>query len=110
MEEEFKYFKDAFVCVAEELCGRTSGKEILTRKKQRNLMDRRSSGSNRRKERDMEVDRSDQGVRGTTEHNITATVRTEEGGGQERCGRSKEGSGGGIVEKVRRGLFKEVDI
>ena len=34
MEEEWKAFKGAFVDVAEELCGRTSGKEIIIIKKE----------------------------------------------------------------------------
>ena len=45
-----------------------------------NLVDGRSSESNRRKERDM-ADNSDQGEWGTTEYNITTRVRTEEEGG-----------------------------
>ena len=57
----------------------------------------------------MEDDRRDQGERGITEYNITATVRTEEGG-QEGRGQSKGENGGGIIQKVRRGLQKEVDI
>ena len=65
-------------------------KGIVIKKEKPNLVDGRSSKSNRRKERDMEDDISDEGEWGTTEYNITATVRTEEGG-QENRGQNKEG-------------------
>ena len=54
---------------------------VIIKKEKPNLVDGRSGKSNRRKERDMEDDRRDQRECGTTEYNITATVRTEEEGG-----------------------------
>ena len=56
-------------------------KGILIKKEKPNLVDGRNSESNRRKQRGMEDDRSDQGEWEITEYNITATVRTEAEGG-----------------------------
>ena len=65
---------------------------------------------NRRRERDIEHVSIDKEQWGTTEYNITATVRTGEEGGQESSGQGKEGNGGGRnVQKVRRGLQEEFD-
>ena len=89
VEEEWKAFKDAFIGVAEELCRKTPGRGVIIKKEKPNVVDRRSNKSNRRKERDMEDDRKDQGEWATTEYNITAPVRTEEGG-QESRRQSKE--------------------
>ena len=84
-------------------------KGIIIKKEKINLVNGRSNTSNWRKARCIEDGRRDQGERGTTEYNIKATVRTEEGGGESR-GQSKEGNRGGIIQTVRRGLRKEVDI
>ena len=79
--------------------------------RKKNLVDVRSSKSNRGKERHMEDDRRDQIKLEQPKHNITATVRTdEEEGGWGSLGQSKEGNGGGTTQKVKRGLWKEVDI
>ena len=85
-------------------------KGILVNTEQTNLVNVRSSKSNRGKERHMEDDRRDQRELGTNKYNFTAPVRTEEEGGWESRGQSKEGNGGGTKQKVRRGLLKEVGI
>ena len=84
-------------CVAENL-----EKGILINKEKTNLVDVRS-GKTIGEKRDtwkMTV-----GIKENWEqpkNNITASVRTEEGGGWESLGQSKEGNGGGTKEKVRR--------
>ena len=84
-------------------------KGILFNKDKPNLVDGRNSESNRRKFKYMKDNRCDEGEWGIIEYNITVTVRTEEGG-QESRGQSKEGNGAGTIQRIRRGLRKEVDI
>ena len=62
-------------------------------------MDGRSSESNRRKERDMQDDRRDQGEQQNTA--LQQLYRQKKTATWENCGQSNEVNGGGTIQKVR---------
>ena len=57
VEGEWRQYKDAFVWVAEELCGRTSGKRRYTEKQKPRMVDGRGGGGSGGEAGSMEDDR-----------------------------------------------------
>ena len=102
MEGEWRQYKDAFVGVAEELCGRMSGKGGTPRSRNQGWWTEEvakavggggEAGS-------MEDDRMHEGHRGATAHRVRVPVWSKEEGSQEGGGQRTEEYGGRTVPKA----------
>ena len=94
VEGEWRQYKDASVEVAEELCGRTSGR--YTNKQKQRMVDGRGAGE----AGSTEDDRRHERQMGATAHLIKAPVWPDGEGSHECGGQSTEEYGGRNVPKA----------
>ena len=96
VEGEWRQYKDAFVGVVEELCGRTSGKGGTPRSRNQGWWTEEVAKAVGGEAGNMEDDRQ----RGATTHQLKSPVWPEEEGSQEGGGQSTEEYGGRTVPKA----------
>ena len=100
VEGEWRKYKDEFVGVAEELCGRTSGERRYSEKQKPRMVDGRGGEGSGGEAGSMEDDRMHERPRRATTQQLKAPVWPEEEGSQEGGGQSTEEYGGRTVPKT----------